>query len=60
MNKQENTTAQKVRKVKANRVIAGEKLKGAEKVARIPIKVEQPEKLVTQAIMDSRKVTVSS
>lgn len=27
---------------KANRVVAGEKLKGAEKVARIPIKVKQP------------------
>ena len=27
---------------KANRVVAGEKLKGAEKVARIPIKVQQP------------------
>ena len=26
----------------ANKVIAGEKLKGAEKVARIPIKVKQP------------------
>ena len=27
---------------KANKVVAGEKLKGAEKVARIPIKVQQP------------------
>jgi len=27
---------------KANKVVAGEKLKGAEKVARIPVKVQQP------------------
>ena len=46
MNKQENTITQKVSKVKANRVVAGEKMKGAEKVARIPIKVEQPEMLL--------------
>ncbi len=29
-----------------NKVVTGEKLKGAEKVARIPIKVQQPEKLL--------------
>ncbi len=34
----ENTTSDK----KAYKVVAGEKLKGAEKVARIPIKVKQP------------------
>jgi lipoic acid synthetase len=34
----ENTTSDK----KAYKVVAGEKLKGAEKVARIPIKVQQP------------------
>jgi len=31
-----------VKDKKAHKVVAGEKLKGAEKVARIPIKVEQP------------------
>ncbi len=43
MNKQTVSNANKVARKVAKKVIRGEKLKGAEKVARIPIKVVQPD-----------------